>query len=86
LSGVMTSRNLRQCSRTKGKYKKTAVERMLEYQQAWRMPAPKSFNCDLEACWNFCRYVDRRKMFLFYVLEREMFIVNVRFKIFHHVM
>jgi len=32
------------------------------------------------------QYDDRSKMFLFYVLEREMFIIDVRFKIFHCVM
>jgi hypothetical protein len=27
---------------------KTDVERMTEYQQAWRKPAPQSFTADLE--------------------------------------
>jgi hypothetical protein len=40
---------------------------------------------DLEACWNLHQYDNRRNTFLFYVLEREMFIGNVRFKIFHRV-
>ncbi len=65
---------------------KTDVERMTEYQQAWRKPAPQSFTADLEPSWNLRRYDDRHNMFLFYVNERETFIVNVRFKILYHVM
>jgi hypothetical protein len=56
------------------------VERMKEYQQAWRMPVLQCFVADLGK-----RYDDRQNVSL-YVLEGEMFVANARFKIFRHVM
>jgi hypothetical protein len=53
---------------------------MKEYQQAWRMPVLQCFVSDLGK-----RYDDRQNVSL-YVLEGEMFVANVRFKIFRHVM
>jgi len=40
---------------------------------------------DVETSWNLSRYNYRRKK-LCYVLEGEMFVAKVGFKIFHHVM
>ncbi len=62
------------------------VEWMLEYQQARRMPAPQKFQLlTLKHVETFIDMMTDAKI-LFYVLEREMFVVDVRFKIFHHVM
>jgi hypothetical protein len=62
------------------------VERLKEYQQAWQMSALQCFISDLEKSWNLSWYDDRREMFLFYVLEGETFVSNVRFKIFRRAM
>jgi len=54
---------------------------MKEYQPAWRMPVLQHFISDLEKSWNLLWYDYSCKTFLFYVLERETFVANVRFEI-----
>ncbi len=64
----------------------TIVERMLEYQQAWGIKVPQCFNCRPWSKLKLVSIWQQTQNILFYVLERELFIVNDRFKIFHHVM
>ncbi len=61
------------------------VERMLEYQQAWQMPAPQKFQL---RPWSMLKLLSiwwQMQNVLFYVLESETFIDNIRLKVFQHV-
>ncbi len=62
------------------------VEWLRKYQEVRWIPALQCFISDLEKRRTLCWYDDRCKMFLFYVLEGETFVQNVRLKIVHHAM
>jgi hypothetical protein len=59
---------------------------MLEYQQAWQMPAQRKFlTVTLKHVETFVDMSTDAKRFILY-LEREMFVDHVKLKMFHHVM